>query len=1555
MKPLFLILLVVFTFTCYSNAASKQKAKSVTTFIEAKWEVTPVVLEVAEFLADENSNYLWEFVDSISALNPPLVDLANDRERYDAALAAAEALASPSALRALRLALSLRSYSPRVQMHAQMAEERGVGRARCPAAVDVGGRLLCDVDALSGALDTAIAAAALPESAPSVETFALDHHCPGSRNHSLVVVLYAELGTPEFASFHNVLKTRASTGELDYVLRHYVKERPAQRIRLSGYGVELQIKSTEYKVQDDSEVKGAGDAESGEQVDEFDEVEGFHFARLKVLYPDTRPQLERFRQHLIESSGELAPLKVWEVQELSLQAAERITSAAPQEALKVLISVAQNFPLQARSLVRIPVRSELKREVKENQDAFASALNLQPADAALFLNGMFFDMEAVDVLTLLEAVRQETRLLEGLHRLGLSQAQTSALLALDFGSSGNSEFALDIRDSAVVWVNDLENDKQYRRWSDSLMELLRPTFPGMLRSIRRNLYHLVVIGDPADRQLRPLLKLAESFLVHLAPLRIGLVMSVNPSASGTEDAGVAMLNAFNYITEQKDAFNALGFLTDVYAQVKDHRDIQVADVMNTLRQRYPSVNTDDVFGDDTEYDTGRRLSQEFVQRTGLQKLPQVLLNGIPLGENMLNADEFEEGVLSEIMAQTTTFQKAVYKAELSDADNTMDFIMSQPNVMPRLNNRVLGLDRSYLDVTGTVRSSGSLDLESFALLSPRDRTALMRGRWLRYLEGPRSHPPLVLTLWVAADLQTRKGRELLLNALNNVRSNGIGRVALLPNPLEAPNIEDQNLNLIALIAARVLNPRDAVSFLYKVLEDEPTAQALVDGTRTIKDITLSGLDLEPLSKAWEGGPGALQMDLELLRVLRFYCQSVLAVPAGARAVVANGRVLGPLEDSEDFTVDDFSLLERFSLSTYGDRILQALKAKHSDDDEDVDDSDQLMDAVAILVSRPQTRSRFDIPARGEKYSVVKLPARLPDEPALELVGIVDPVSRGAQKLGPILQVLYETLNANVKLFLNCVEKSSDMPLKSFYRFVLEPELQFTPEGRLTAGPMARFQAMPQSVLLTQNMQVPDNWLVEAVRSPFDLDNIRLEDVESGVHSEFELEYLLLEGHCFEAHSGNPPRGLQITLGTESQPVAVDTIVMANLGYFQLKANPGAWILRLRQGRSAELFDIVSHEGSDTPANSSDIKVLLSSFRSHVLKLRVAKKPGKQHLDLLAEDDAQPGLWNSITSTFGGRKEEEEEERINIFSLASGHLYERFLRIMMLSVIKHTSSPVKFWFLKNYLSPTFKDFLPHMAKEYGFEYELVQYKWPRWLHQQSEKQRTIWGYKILFLDVLFPLSVRKIIFVDADQVVRADMVELARMDLGGAPYAYTPFCDSRREMDGFRFWRSGYWRNHLQGRPYHISALYVVDLRRFRRVAAGDRLRGQYQALSQDPNSLSNLDQDLPNNMIHQVAIKSLPQEWLWCETWCDDASKTYAKTIDLCNNPLTKEAKLTAAMRILPEWKGYDDEIKRLQLRVDRTHTEEGITQPPPPTVQKAGPETARADGRHHADAHTEL
>ena len=61
----------------------------------------------------------------------------------------------------------------------------------------------------------------------------------------------------------------------------------------------------------------------------------------------------------------------------------------------------------------------------------------------------------------------------------------------------------------------------------------------------------------------------------------------------------------------------------------------------------------------------------------------MLLNGVPLPEKSLTGEEFEEAVLSEIMNQTPSLQKSIYKGELSDRDNVVDYIMSRPNVMPR--------------------------------------------------------------------------------------------------------------------------------------------------------------------------------------------------------------------------------------------------------------------------------------------------------------------------------------------------------------------------------------------------------------------------------------------------------------------------------------------------------------------------------------------------------------------------------------------------------------------------------------------------------------------------------------------------------------------------------------------------------------------------------------------------------------------------------------------------------------------------------------------------------
>lgn len=68
----------------------------------------------------------------------------------------------------------------------------------------------------------------------------------------------------------------------------------------------------------------------------------------------------------------------------------------------------------------------MKKEMKLNQEMFSVSLNIQPSETALFINGLYFDLEAIDVLTLLESLRSELRVMESLHKIGYLKIQLLA-------------------------------------------------------------------------------------------------------------------------------------------------------------------------------------------------------------------------------------------------------------------------------------------------------------------------------------------------------------------------------------------------------------------------------------------------------------------------------------------------------------------------------------------------------------------------------------------------------------------------------------------------------------------------------------------------------------------------------------------------------------------------------------------------------------------------------------------------------------------------------------------------------------------------------------------------------------------------------------------------------------------------------------------------------------------------------------------------------------------------------------------------------------------------
>ncbi|XP_077392253.1 UDP-glucose:glycoprotein glucosyltransferase 2 isoform X1 [Festucalex cinctus] len=1471
-------------------------SKGVIASLKAKWHATPFLLETSEFIGEDGNEKFWQFVDTVKEVTV-YKQGESVRSYYNLIIKKANQFLTDLQVHLLKFALSMRFYSPAVHAFQQIASDEPPPEA-CPAFVSIHGQHSCSTKNIKKLLKAAAGR-------PHPYLYKNDHIYPGANKTDVpVVILYAEIGTKKFTSFHAVLTEKADAGALTYVLRHFVATPKQQKMLLSGYGVELAIKSTEYKAVDDTQVKDSKTTIKPEE-DNNDEVQGFFFGTLKKSHPELQEQLGELRKHLLDSTNDMAPLKVWELQDLSFQAAARVLSVPKFDALKLMRDLSQNFPSKARSLTRAAVKSEMRKEIEENQKHLSETIGVHPGDGELFINGLHIDLDVHNPFSILEILRGEARVLEGLHNLGVKGERQGTLLRLPVNRVADS-YALNIRHPAIMWMNDIENDPMYSSWPAGLQELLRTTFPGVIRQIRRNFFNLVLFLDPEEEKSVELVKLAGLFYKHKIPLRIGYVFVVNAEdeIDGFSDAGVGFYRLLNYIADEYDLSQALISMASLYNRVNEGDTLTVDTITAFLKSKFPKANAERIFGAKSEYDDRRKDGALFYKKSGLGALPLALFNGVPLSPDEMEPDELESVILQHIMDSTTAFQKAVFKGQLTEGTDVMDYLMEQANVVPRMNPLILSTDRRYLDFTSSPVVSDWEDTTMFSFLDSRDKTAVMAKR-MKYLTNNDEDGMSTVTMWIVGDFEKTSGRKLLLAALQHLRASPGVRVGVTANPGGRPS-EDNTAVYRAIWASLLTQKNKAAAEFVQKLAREQSHQLLQQGSK-MKDLLLQGMDTDAFEKKFN------TLEVHFIRSQQLFCRDVLKLSAGQRGVISNGRILGPLDEQEEFTAEDFQLLDKITRSSSAEKVkaqvkLMGMKPKHA--------RDLVMKVDALLAAAPKGEVRRDVTFLKENHSVLKLSPR-ENEVFYDVVVIVDPLTRAAQKMSPLLIVLSQVVNLRLRLFANCRAKLSEMPLKSFYSFVLESDVTFLANDTMSAGPVARFTDLPESPLLTLNMITPEGWMVQALRSPHDLDNIHLQEVSGTVTAEYELEHLLLEGHCFDLSTGQPPRGLQFTLGMSRDPIMYDTIVMANLGYFQLKANPGAWLLRLRKGRSEDIYQILSHDGTDSPGDNGDVVVLLNSFHSKIIKVRVQKKAEKMNEDLLSETSESKGLWDSIASIAGGgpKKDDGEKKRedvLNIFSVASGHLYERFLRIMMLSVLRHTKTPVKFWFLKNYLSPSFKETISHMADSYGFQYELVQYKWPRWLHQQTEKQRIIWGYKILFLDVLFPLAVDKIIFVDADQIVRADLKELRDLDLEGAPYGYTPFCDSRTEMDGYRFWKSGYWASHLGHRKYHISALYVVDLKKFRKIAAGDRLRGQYQALSQDPNSLSNLDQDLPNNMIHQVAIKSLPQEWLWCETWCNDASKVTAKTIDLCNNPKTKEPKLSAAARIVPEWVDYDNEIKQL-------------------------------------------
>ncbi|KAH9924083.1 glycosyltransferase family 24 protein [Fomitopsis serialis] len=1526
---------LVLSLACTSYALSPP----VKVELQSSWLAPPPLLESIESIALEEPEAFFPLLDVLT--NPeaqpdpvPTSSEAAHKYAFDTALAEGF-LAGPGAHVSAEMNLALHAATPKIEAFYQYYMDRHAVRrdaiddARCESWVDWYGEVVCDGETLArlAGVDTIGPPNSIDaeKSYTSPKLMSFDHVEPSPaltlERPPRTAILYASLSSANFWELHSFLyaSSRAPNPHLEYVLRPIppaVRD-DSKRSYLSGYGVALDLKKMDYLALDDRRQS------SDENTDEVDDATPSAIA--------TDPVMALIHQYPENTTADAsAPLTAEELLEIDLQAAQIIRDA--DEPLSILKQLAQNFPRYATSLSRqVTFDAGLAEEVENNQVVARSGTNV------VWLNGVLLSEKDMNPFALLRLLRRERGIMQSLTSLGLSTSQALELLTHPYISAAQS--ASDVLDGIVdasdrqeggdviQWLNDFEKDSRYGRWAKTLNVFLRPMYPGQFPNYGGNIFNIVIVADFSQTSsLHFLATTISNILARNFPFRWGIVPIVE-----TEEAA-KMARLLFYLMERVGKANALEFVRHIS---QGNRPMEttvptvdwglVRNAFNSFRAssqehgEAPIPELDVILnGEVGELNGNVEKARAYAARLGATSEAAPHGHAFVNGKHFDLDDHFLQLMQVELREEMEYIQEQLILGILTDATagDISTYFYGLPVASKRRNKHIYPSSKA-----GDLRISNLFD------------SVVKYG----FPNGPGSfvYPSelqqVPLTTYVVADLDTEAGQAFVREALTAAGTEFPSRITFIHNPAAGsaePVTRPQVSSLFTQLIINGLLERASPSRLLKILGFGDVA--VPNHNRQIVISPESELD-EILGKTELND----EEYTEYIKTSRLVVRDLGFAP-GQQGWLST-VIIGPVAPGE-FESQDFPILSAYELRKRVQPVIDALQnVTESLQEYDRASYAEVVTLASSLISAIELPDPSEVGLMNTPHKPRQLKYQLLDgeytwrfhsgdnSTAFYHFGILlDPLSEAAQKWSSLMQWLLEIPGVTIELHLNPA-KYGELPLKRFYRYNLYPRLAFDESG-MEIHVQTEFTGLPIEPIYTLAMDVPQSWLARPRESLHDLDNILLaglsaQDRVQGVKAVFDLDYLVVEGHARDMFTNGPPRGLQLQLASNAGAPIADTLVVANLGYLQFRTKPGVFRLEIRPGRGREVFrmESVGNEGWGSPSvEQSGDEITLTSFEGLTLYPRLVRLPGMERVDVLADvapvHSSQSGLLDTvvsrISSLFGAHTTqamtsiENKPAEINIFTVASGLLYERFASIMILSVLRNTNHSVKFWFIENFLSPSFLEFLPHFSEAYGFQYELVTYKWPSWLRAQKEKQRIIWAYKILFLDVLFPMDLKKVIFVDADQIVRADLKELVNLDLHGAPYGYTPMGDDNVEMEGFRFWKTGYWKEFLRNLPYHISALYVVDLVRFRQMGAGDILRGHYQQLSADPNSLANLDQDLPNNLQRDVPIFSLPEDWLWAAKIGCTAQKR------LISAKTPSRAKALSCTSI-PEWEEYDTEIAR--------------------------------------------
>ncbi|KAJ9122212.1 hypothetical protein QFC24_004442 [Naganishia onofrii] len=592
------------------------------------------------------------------------------------------------------------------------------------------------------------------------------------------------------------------------------------------------------------------------------------------------------------------------------------------EPLDALIHIAQDFPKLAAGLARkVSINSSMAQDVALNQQS------MRMGNMA-WINGRFIGPLEANAHSLLDLIREERHRALSLCTLGLTPNQAFRLLSDE--SIGEAMFQADPLDSLVdasdrqeggkviQWWNNIEKDKRYGAWPESMSAILTLSRPGGFQPVRKNIWNTVLVLDLSTRTgLATLGQTVSNYIRRGFPFRFGLVPWVGDNISSPN---AVMARLITHMVKEQGRGQTTDFIMNLL-QSSQKSTIDLQQVEKLYDTSFAAV----------EGSSGQRFRDIIQAPEGLEYIAKVqqwlkrlaVEDSSTTGHFFLNgqyrpmSDMWLQQAMQDHSTQLAFLQRPAIAKQVRKMKDVSNFFYDLPSTSRRRNVHIIpGTEANKLRV-----------FDNHDVFPPN--TPLLKH--FVYPNKPAQGASL-LSIMVVADFDSVESRQLSRDILHYLVENpdseirlGFQHVPSQQSNQSAPfRMSSLLYHLYSTDEISLVQPQDLLLLEELLVEGTGEAEGLIE------KIT-SALPCDSPLQSWM----SLENDHVSSVAARHFWAALsdghrkMGIEPGSPYLLVNGRLIGPLAQ-EAFTLVDFAALERYELNTRAIPVRRALDTLYHD-------------------------------------------------------------------------------------------------------------------------------------------------------------------------------------------------------------------------------------------------------------------------------------------------------------------------------------------------------------------------------------------------------------------------------------------------------------------------------------------------------------------------------------------------------------------------------------------------------------------------------------------------